>query len=126
VSADRREQLRSAAAAYFDGLQRGDLTAVPWRDDAVLRTPIAPGGSEHPISGGDDVRAFFEAIAPGITGVTLLATYYSDDLTSVACRADIELAAPPCVLRVIDRFDVDDAGAITAQENHFDPRPALG
>ena len=28
-------------------------------------------------------------------------------------------------LRVADLFEVDEAGQITAQENHFDPRPAL-
>jgi len=25
---------------------------------------------------------------------------------------------------VVDRFDIDGAGAITFQENHYDPRPA--
>jgi hypothetical protein len=124
--ATRRAQLIAAAAAYFDALQTGELAAVPWRDDTVLRTPLAPGGAERPIAGSDDVRAFFAAIAPGITKVTMLATYFSEDLTSVVGRADVHLAEPPCVLRVMDRFDVDDAGAITAQENHFDPRPAVG
>jgi hypothetical protein len=32
---------------------------------------------------------------------------------------------PPAVLRVIDRFVVDDIGLIVEQENHYDPRPAL-
>jgi hypothetical protein len=30
------------------------------------------------------------------------------------------------VLRVADMFEVDSEGRITTQENHYDPRPALG
>lgn len=124
-AAARRNELRAAANAYFDALRTGDLARVPWHDDIILRTPIAPGGTDQPITGGENVRSFFQAIAPAITTVTVIATYFTEDLTSIAARADIQLSTPPCILHVVDRFDVDDAGTITAQENHFDPRPAL-
>jgi hypothetical protein len=29
---------------------------------------------------------------------------------------------PPATLRVADRFNVNEQGKITEQENHFDPR----
>jgi hypothetical protein len=124
--AARRSRLRAVADAYFDALRTGDLAAVPWHDDVILRTPLAPGGADQPITGGENVRSFFQAIAPAITTVTIIATYFAEDLTGIASRADVHISEPPCVLRVVDRFDVDDAGSITAQENHFDPRPAVG
>ena len=124
--AARRHCLHVAASAYFEALRTGRLTDVPWHHDVTLRTPIASGGAEQPITGEDDVRAFFEAIAPAVETVTILARYPAEDLSSIAVRADIHLSEPPCVLRVVDCFDVDGTGCITSQENHFDPRPAVG
>ena len=41
-------------------------------------------------------------------------------------KAEVGILQPACVLRVADLFEVDTEGHITAQENHYDPRPALG
>jgi hypothetical protein len=49
----------------------------------------------------------------------------NDDLTAIMTKAEVGVLQPACVLRVADLFEVDMAGRITAQENHFDPRPAL-
>jgi hypothetical protein len=37
-------------------------------------------------------------------------------------EAEIEVINPQARLRVADRFTVNEAGKITEQENHFDPR----
>ena len=130
VSADpdddaRRATLRAVVDSYFDGMHTHDLTAVPWHSDVRLHTPIGPGGPAEPIVGAEQVRAFFDAIGPAISSVEVRTVYFSDDLRSVAAHATIDMAEPACQLRVLDRFEVDDLGRITEQENHFDPRPAM-
>jgi hypothetical protein len=117
--------LRAVVDAYFNGLKHKDLSQVPWHHDVVLRTPLAPGGADTPIHGDENVREFFNAIAPLVTDVTITEVYFADNGKSVAAQADISIAQPPCTLRVVDRFDVDTHNNIVAQENHFDPRPAL-
>jgi hypothetical protein len=125
ADAARRAILRAAAEAYFDALLTNDLTVVPWAEQVRVHTPIAPGGPAEPLIGRDQVRSFFAAIAPGIDAVDVVTVYFSDDLRSVAAHAIVGMSQPPCRLRVVDRFDLDDDGRIVVQENHFDPRPAL-
>ena len=48
----------------------------------------------------------------------------NESLTAVVGKADITLANG-AVLHVADLFEVDENGEIIAQENHFDPRPAV-
>jgi hypothetical protein len=122
---ERHNALRRVVDAYFNGLKRNDLSQVPWHHDVALRTPLAPGGADTPILGDEKVREFFNAIAPLVTDVTVNEVYFADNGTSVAARADVSIAQPPCTLRVLDRFDVDNDNKIVEQENHFDPRPAL-
>lgn len=50
--------------------------------------------------------------------------YINAAQTAVMGKADLTLATG-AKLRVADLFEGDEAGQITAQENHFDPRPAL-
>jgi hypothetical protein len=55
--------------------------------------------------------------------VTRGRVYFDDELTGAIAEAEIEvLLDPPVVLRVADRFIVDESGRIKDQENHFDPR----
>jgi hypothetical protein len=52
--------------------------------------------------------------------------YFNEDLTVIASRSDVGITNPRSTLRVVDRFTVNTEGQITAQENHYDPRAALG
>ena len=49
--AARRAQLEAVAEAYFEGMGKKDMSHVPWDDQVVLRSPLAPGGSRHPTGG---------------------------------------------------------------------------
>ena len=121
---DRRSQLVAVAEAYFHGLARKDMSQVSWHPDVVFRGPLAPGFPE-PLRGRDAVRSWFEGLYAALGPVEILEHYIGEGHRSIATRADVHITEPPSVLRVIDRFVVDDAGLVVEQENHYDPRPAL-
>lgn len=123
---DRKSQLITAATAYFDGLARRDFDSIPWADNVVFRGPLAPGGAETPLIGRDEVLAFFRALGPNLGDVRVIGHFLSEEFTSIMIKAEVGVLHPACVLRVADLFEVDLEGRITAQENHYDPRPALG
>ena len=121
---DRRQVVRTAVEGYFAGLAKKDFDLIPFAEDVTLRAPLAPGGVHNPIHGRDQVRSLWWEPHPGLLGaVRLERIYYDDDLTGAVGAAEIEVRLdPPVVLRVADRVVVDEAGRITEQENHFDPR----
>jgi hypothetical protein len=121
---NRREQLRQTAIAYFAGLRQKDFDLIPYADAIVLRAPLTPGGMSQPLHGREQLRDEWWAPLPGLLGqVQLLDVYINDDLTAVVGEAIIEiLLDPPVQLYVADRFEVDAAGRIVNQVNHFDPR----
>jgi hypothetical protein len=121
---NRKEVIRRAVDAYFEGLGKKDFDLIPFSDDVELRAPLAPGGVHNPIHGRDAVRAVWWEPLPGLLGtVRRGSVYFDDELTGAIAEAEIEvLVDPPVILRVADRFNVDEAGHITEQENHFDPR----
>ena len=90
-----------------------------------MRAPLAEGGAEVPLVGRDTVHAYISAILPAIQSVQLVDCYINAERTAVMGKATLTLVTG-AKLRVADLFEVNDAGQITAQENHFDPRPALG
>ena len=61
---------------------------------------------------------------PGLLGAaTCTGVYFDDELTGAVATGEVEVMTdPPVLLRVADRFAVDDEGLIVEQENHFDPR----
>jgi len=123
----RREQLRRAAEAYFEGLRRKDFSAIPFDDNVSLRAPLCPGGVHRPVEGKDAVRAqWWQPLEPALEGVEIkvIDHYFNDLLTGVITEAEVTITAvnPPATLRVADRFNVNAQGKITEQENHFDPR----
>jgi hypothetical protein len=118
-----REQLKAVAQAYFDGLERGDFSLIPFADDVVLRAPLAPGGVHNPLTGKDQVKQIWWGPIQGAIGrVQILDHYFNEDLTGICTAALVRIAGTDVVLRVADRFKVNTAGFITEQENHFDPR----
>ena len=122
---DRKAQLITAATAYFEGLARKDFASVPWANTIVFRGPLAPGGAEAPLMGRDAVLAFFSALGPNLGAVRIVGHFLNEDLTAIVTKAEVGILQPACVLRVADLFEVDADGRITAQENHYDPRPAF-
>jgi hypothetical protein len=122
----RRSQLKAVADAYFEGLTRRDVSAVPWDDQVVVYAPLGPNGLKEPMRGRDTVVSWFSGLYPVLGRARVIEHYLNDDLTAIATRADVEITDPPCTLRVVDRFTVNADGKIIEQENHYDPRPALG
>ena len=86
--------LRAVVNAYFNGLEHKDLSQIPWHPDVTLRTPLAPGGADMPIRGDENVRDFFNAIAPLVSHVTITEVYFADNGKSVAAQAEISIAQP--------------------------------
>ena len=119
---DRKAQLIAAATAYFEGLARKDFASIPWADKVVFRGPLASA----PLIGRDAVLGFFDALGPNLGQVRIQGHFVNEDLTAVITKAEVGILQPACALRVADLFEVDTEGRITAQENHYDPRPALG
>lgn len=115
--------LKQYAQAYFDALNRKDLSDIPYAEDAILWAPLGPSGLNEPIRGKKAILGFFESVLPAL-GRVEVQNLFSDG--EWACgRAFITLEQPAgAVLRVNDVFRIVD-GQIVEQENHYDPRPAL-
>jgi len=116
--------LTRCARAYFEGLAAKDMSKVPYAEDAILWAPLGPDGLNKPIEGREAILSYFENVIP-ILGRVEVQNLFSND--EWACgRAFIELTQPPgAQLRVNDVFRIRD-GCIVEQENHYDPRPAMG
>ena len=125
ISSDRRHHLVAGSEQYFRGLAQKDMSRVPWHPDVVFRGPLTPD-APRPLRGHAAVRAWFEGLYAALGTVEVLEHYIDESQRSIVTRANVYLTQPPAVLRVLDRFEVDEAGLIVEQENHFDPRPALG
>ena len=121
----RNDELARIVHLYFDGLRRKDLAEVPWAEDVKLRAPLAEGGAEVPLDGRETVRAYLTGILPVIAAVEVEDCYVNLAGTAVMGKAVLTLVTG-ARLRVADLFVVDAEGQITEQENHYDPRPALG
>ena len=106
-------------------MRKKDMSHVPWADDVVLRSPLAPGGLDTPLVGRAAVLAWFASLYPVLGAMHIIEHYFNEDLTVIASRSDVGITHPPCTLRVVDRFTVNADGKITQQENHYDPRPAM-
>lgn len=121
----RRAKLRAAANAYFQGLAKKDLSAIPYDDNVILHAPLAPGGLANPLKGKAAVLEFFNGVLPIVGEVKVLDHYINDARTRICTEAEVGITSPKATLRVADCFTVNAARKITAQENHYDPRPAL-
>lgn len=84
----RRRQLKGAADAYFQGLQRRDFDTIPFAEDVRLRAPLAPGGVYRPLVGKPAVRSdWWEPLVPALDGVRIkvLDYYVNEALTANCC-----------------------------------------
>ena len=128
-AAVRVHQLKQVAETYFDSLRQKTFDLIPFDENATLRAPLTPGGVQSPLNGKAEIRAqWWEPLEPALTGVAIniLGYYIHEDLSGIICEAEITLKEPAVTLRVADRFSVNEAGKITEQENHFDPRAVTG
>jgi hypothetical protein len=99
---------------------------VPYRMPTTsCRVPLAPGGEECPLIGKTAVLAFFAGVYDAFGSTHVKEYYFNDMLSAVYVQAEIELRATGKMLRVANVFNVDQHGRVTAQHNHFDPRPAI-
>ena len=120
---DRRTQLRAIADVYFNGLANGSIAAVPYAENVVFRTPLAPGGSDVPIRGRSALLDFFAGIYAALEQVRVIDYFFNEAGTAICVRADLVLKTKG-VLRVADVFRLSADGMVIEQENHYDPRPA--
>jgi hypothetical protein len=124
LTTSKTELLHEIARNYvLNGLGKLNFDAIPYADDVTLRAPLCPGGSEMPLTGKENLRAFWWAPLPSLLeGVELIDSYVSQQNNSVAVEFHCRIISPACTLRVIDRFIINDEGKILFQENFFDPR----
>ncbi len=123
-AATRSAQLHALArGSVTEALGKKNFDAIPYADDVALRAPIAPGGSANPIVGRENLRTVWWTPLPGLIGeVEVLDTFVNQDLSAVTVEFLCGITNPPCTLRIVDRFKVNDEGEIVEQENFFDPR----
>jgi hypothetical protein len=114
--------MQAAVEAYFNGIAKKDMSAVPYDNNVTLRSPLAPGGLSTPLVGRQAVLDWFASLWPALGGTEVFEHYFNDALTVIATRADIEITHPPSRLRVTDRFMIAPGGTIVQQENHYDPK----
>jgi hypothetical protein len=120
---DRAKQLHSIARAYVNSVGSGDFESIPYVEEIELRAPLCPGGSTTPLIGRLNLKETWWAPLRGaVSGVEFVDSYVNEDFSRVAVEFLCRIDALECTLRIIDRFSVNDAGKITAQENFFDPR----
>ena len=98
--AERRQQLKSVAEAYFRGLQQQDFAAIPYDEDVTLRAPLAPGGVNRPLVDKAALRTeWWQPLEPALTGlrVRILDHYINETSTAIVTEAEATITAldPP-------------------------------
>jgi hypothetical protein len=107
----------------LQGLGEKNFDAIPYDEAVELRAPLTAGGSEVPLKGKETLRTQWWAPLPHlIEKVEVLDTFVNKAETAVTVEFRCYIKQPSCVLRVMDRFTVNEAGKIISQENFFDPR----
>ena len=123
-NADKINMLHQTARHYvLNGLGAKDFDAIPYDENVMLRAPLTAGGSWQPIVGKENLRMQWWAPLPSLVGKTeFIDSFVNKDATAVTVEFLCEILNPSCMLRIIDRFKINDEGKITEQENFFDPR----
>lgn len=116
--------LHNIARNYvIKGLGEKNFDAIPYDDAVELRAPLTAGGSAVPIKGKEALRTQWWAPLPELLEkAEVLDTFVNKTETAVTVEFHCYIRQPACVLRVVDRFTVNDEGRIISQENFFDPR----
>jgi SnoaL-like domain len=117
----RRAQIKPISETSFSALAKRDVSSVPWHEDIVLLSPLAPEDLNVLLRGKAAVIQWFESLYPVLSESRMIEHYFSEDLTVIATRADVGITDPPWFLRVVDCLSVTADGRITQKENHYDP-----
>ena len=80
----RRAQMKAAVEAYFEGIAKKDMSAVPYDDNIVLRSPLTPGGLSTPLVGRQAVFEWFASLWPALGETEVFEHYFNADLTGMA------------------------------------------
>jgi hypothetical protein len=119
----RKQLLHEVARNYINSLTAKNFDAIPYADNVSLRAPFTPRGIWQPVVGKENLRQQWWAPMPSLLGkVTFIDSFVNENETAVTVQFHCEIINPSCVLRVIDRFTVNEDGLITEQENFLDPR----
>jgi hypothetical protein len=120
----RTDLLHQIARDYvLKGLGAKNFDAIPYDEDVILRAPLCPGGSANPLHGKENLRMQWWAPLPSLLGSTeIIDTFVNKDATAVTVEFHCQIISPACVLRIVDRFKINEALMIVEQENFFDPR----
>ncbi len=119
----RTELLHQIARDYvLKGLGAKNFDAIPYDENVVLRAPLCPGGSGIPLKGKENLRMQWWAPLPSLISETkVIDTFVNKDSTAVTVEFHCNIINPACMLRIIDRFKINEENKITEQENFFDP-----
>lgn len=115
---DASARTRTAIEAYFDGLNRKDIGAVPFAPDVVFTTPMLPA----PVRGEAAVRTFVQGTLPGFTGAKVERHIVEGE--HAFTLFDIDWPERGGAIKSSDYFHVVD-GRIREIRVYFDPRPLL-
>lgn len=118
------DSAREIVRAYFRALETGLLADVPYAEDATFRAPLTVDGSGAPLVGRDEILAFFRTIVPRIVRVEVTAIIAEGEWAAGAAVLSLDTPAG-AEIRTMNLFRISE-GCIREQENHFDPRAALG
>ena len=120
----KAQLLHKLAKDYvIKGLREKNFDAIPYDENVLPRAPLRPGGSSSPLYGSENLRQQWWAPLPSLLGnIEFIDSFANEDCTAITAEFHCEILNPSCVLRVIDRFRINDEGRITEQENFFDPR----
>lgn len=116
--------LHQVARNYvIKGLGGKNFDAIPYDDNVILRAPLCPGGSANSLKGKENLRNQWWAPLPSLIGKTeVIDTFVNKENTAVTVEFHCHIINPACILRIIDRFTINEEGKITEQENFLDPR----
>jgi len=119
----KAELLHRVAKDYVvKGLSEKNFDTIPYDENVALRAPLCPGGSEVPLKGKENLRQQWWTPLPSLLGkVKFIDSFINKDQTAVAVEFHCEILNPSCILRVIDRFKINEEGKIIEQENFLDP-----
>ena len=126
------DKMRAAVQAYFDLFNAGDGAAIAdlFADDATVTDPMGT----PPKNGIDEIRAFYTlAVKNGARleqqGTTRIAgnraafafSVSVGAMTAVDKALDVELPSGGMVIDVIDTFEFNDEGKVTAMCAYWGP-----
>jgi glyoxylase I family protein len=101
------------AESYLRGLNKGDLSEVPFSRDLVFESPLTPR-----LNGVEPVREFLEGVLPVIKGARILDSIANDDRVVIR----FELDTSHGVIPACDFIRIKD-GCISEIRPYYDPRP---